>query len=121
MRRAGRHLRADETLIASAVGLEPDGRRRQVVMVTDRRLLVAAVDGTPALELGLETASAIFDAVGRRLTLRQGQELRAVLRHVEPADAAQIVATLADHRPLHDRALAPRTRHVHLCPDRPKP
>lgn len=112
--RAVAHLGRDETLVASAVGYEHEGRRRQVVLLTDRRILVVDLRKRAALEAGLDATSATFDRNGGRLTLEQEGMTRTVVRDVEPEIAEQIVELLLVRRRLPDSALAPRMRHVRL-------
>jgi hypothetical protein len=98
IRRARRHLADDEGIVATALGLEADGRRRQVVLLTDRRLLVVAVRGGAPLELDPDGTRSCFDTVGKLLTLVDGGD-EVVLRNVDLREGRQLLALLALRRP----------------------
>jgi hypothetical protein len=98
IRRARRHLADDEGIVATAPGLEADGRRRQVVLLTDRRLLVVAVRGGAPLELDPDGTRTSFDTVGKLLTLVDGED-EVVLRNVDLRAGRQLLALLALRRP----------------------
>jgi hypothetical protein len=98
IRRARPHLAWDEGIVATAVGLEADGRRRQVVLLTDRRLLVVAVRGGTPLELDPDGTRSSFDTVGKLLTLVDGAD-EVVLRNVDVRAGRQLLALLALRRP----------------------
>lgn len=119
VRRARRFMEPEEALVASAVGYEHDGRRRRVVLLTDRRVLITDPRAEHPLELGLTTASAAYEPDGGLLELHQDGRPHTVLRDVEAAAATQIVALLTSHRTMSTDALAPRVRHVHLRPHGP--
>lgn len=109
-----RHLQPDETLMASTVGYENEGRRRQVVLLTDRRIIVTGLRSDPHAELPLKASSASFEPDPPRLVLHQGTEAQAVVRDVEATAARQIVALLDVYRALPESATAPRVQHVHI-------
>lgn len=117
VQRALRNLVQGETLIASAVGYENEGRRRQIVLLTDRRVVVAGLrDDSPVVEFAPAVTAATFDPYGARLIFRQDKQPELVVRDVEMAAARQIVTLLEDRRVLPDSALAPRVRHVQIQP-----
>jgi hypothetical protein len=107
IRRARQHLDRDEALLASAWGLEADGRRARVVVVTDRRVLVAWRRPSPPDELGMAT-TATYDRGDGVLALVDG-DTTIRLRDVEPRDGRQVVQLLdrRHERPLADRIGAP--------------
>lgn len=117
--RALRHLAPDETLLTSAVGVENDGRRRQIVLVSNRRVIVAGLRHEPKVASTLTATSATFEPAGARLILERDEKTQAVVRNIEPAAARQIVALLAEHRRLPEDATAPRVQHVHIQHDEP--
>lgn len=114
VRRARQHLQAGEALLVSAWGVEADGRRHRVVVVTDQRVLVAWRRPTPP-DILSSTASATYDRTDGRLTLADGDtEVR--LRDVDPREGRQVVQLL-DRR--HARPLAERLGdpfHVRVIP-----
>lgn len=114
-----RHLAANETLLASAVGYEDEGRRRQVVLLTNQRVLVTGLRHDPPVELPVAAASAAFEPDPPRLTLYQHAEAKVRVRDIEADAARQVVAVLDDHRVLPKSASAPRVQHVHLHSDEP--
>jgi hypothetical protein len=94
VRRARRHLTANETVLASVIALEDAGRRRQVVVITDQRVLVTGMRGESSLEFPLEGSTCCYQRAGGRLTLRSdGQEL--VVREVDEVAGRTIVELLA--------------------------
>lgn len=75
IRRAMCHLGPAEGLMASLLGYEQDGRRRQVVLATDHRVLIASVRPSPPTELRypqLERIEAVDGALV--LTTRDGEQ-----------------------------------------------
>lgn len=114
VRRVRQHLDDNETLLVSAWGIEADGRRHRVVVVTDRRVLVAGRRPGPPESLSA-SASASYDRVEGLLVLTDGDTV-ARLRAVEPREGRQVVQLL-DRR--HDRPLAERLGspfHVRVIP-----
>jgi hypothetical protein len=97
VRRTGHHLVADEALVASALGREVDGRRRQVVVMTDKRVLVVGLRAEPPAVLVREGCRAEYDATGGLLTFKQGDR-ELMVRDVEEEAAHRMVALLARHR-----------------------
>lgn len=90
VRRACVHLGVQETLIASAVGREAEGRRCQVVLVTDRRLLVVGRRGDAPTEFDPDDCRATFDRATESLSIEQaGRGVR--LRDVTEPAARQVV------------------------------
>lgn len=107
VRRASHHLVTNEALIASAFGLEVDGRRRQVLLLTDRRVLLVGFRGERPIELSREDCAAEYDTVGRVLTVRQGDgEIQ--IRDVAGDVAARLITLLRRHR----STLGGRTSHL---------
>lgn len=97
MRRVERHLEAEETVFASLGGREADGRRRCVVVLTDRRVLIAWLRGGPPEELPLSGSTVCrYEQPGSLLTLRQGDH-EVLLRDVEEG-AARVLMQLLRHR-----------------------
>lgn len=114
VRRASRHLGAQEALVASAVGREVDGRRCQVVLLTDRRIIVAGLRSEPPSELDLGVCVASFDAVGGLLSIVQGDQ-EMMVRQIEPGAAGRIITHLATRR--RQRAADPTSMgHVRVLP-----
>lgn len=114
VRRVRQHLDDNETLLVSAWGIEADGRRHRVVVVTDRRVLVAGRRPGPPESLSA-SASASYDRVEGLLVLTDGDTV-VRLRAVEPREGRQVVQLL-DRR--HDRPLAERLGppfHVRVIP-----
>jgi len=101
VRRARRHLDGGEALLASAVGIEDGGRRRRIVLVTDRRVVVAWSRPAPPVVLPAG-CSARYDH--DRLVLA-AKDVEVVVTAVDPADARQIVGLLAQRhgQPLSER------------------
>lgn len=97
VRRASHHLAPGEALIASALGLEVDGRRRQVVLLTDRRVLLVGLRGEPPLELLREGCAAEYDTLGGLLAVRQGDR-RLEVRDIKADAAARVITLLRRHR-----------------------
>lgn len=114
VRRARRHLDGDEALLVSAWGVEAEGRRHRVVVVTDQRVIVAWRRSIPPDVLSPSTV-ATYDRPNGLLTLTDGDTV-VRLCAVEPREGRQVVALL-DRR--HDRPLAERLGspfHVRVIP-----
>lgn len=103
VRRTRQHLDRNEALLVSAWGVEADGRRARIVVVTDRRVLVAWRRPAPPQLLSPAT-TAVYDRAEGRLTLVDGDEV-VRLRGVDPREGQQVVALL-DRQ--HDRPLSER-------------
>lgn len=97
VRRASHHLTAGEALIASALGFEVDGRRRQVVLLTDRRVLLVGLRGEAPIELPREGCAAEYDTSGGLLAVRQGDR-RLEVRDIKADAAARVITLLRRHR-----------------------
>lgn len=95
VRRARRHLTVDEVVLASATALEGEGRRRQVVVVTDHRVLVTGMRDDAPVEFPLDDFSCSYERAGGRLTLR-GEDRELVVREVEEMAGRTILSLLAD-------------------------
>lgn len=107
VRRARQHLDRDEALLASAWGVEADGRRARVVVVTDRRVVVGwQRPATP--DVLAATATATFDRRGGILELQDGDTV-VRLRDVDPREGQQVVGLLERRpdRPLSERIGSP--------------
>ena len=94
IRRAMNHLGPSEGLMASLLGYEEGGRRRHVVLATDRRVLIAPVRPSPPVELGytqLLAAEAVDGALV--LTTVEGDQ-HIVERVTEPRRLALMVELL---------------------------
>ena len=103
VRRVRQHLDRYEYLLASAWGVEADGRRARVVVVTDQRVVVGWRRPSPPDVLSAST-TAIYDRAEGRLTLLDG-DTTVRLRDVDPREGRQVVALLdrAHERPLAER------------------
>jgi hypothetical protein len=115
VQRAREHLAPDEPLIASTLGVEADGRRRSVVLVTPRRVLVCPVRGGEPDSFPLDDSEGSFDRVGDLLTLEHaGTEV--VLRDVDETAARQALELLELRRSHGDiggvRRTGPKVRIV---------
>ena len=112
VRRVRQHLDRTEYLQASAWGVEADGRRARVVVVTDHRVVVGWRRPAPPQELTLGTA-ATYDRREGRLTLVDG-DTTIQLRDVDAREGRQVVALLdRTHTvPLAERIGAPH--HVRI-------
>lgn len=114
VRRTRQHLDDTETLLVSAWGIEAEGRRRRVVVVTEQRVLVAwRRPGSP--EVLSASTSATYDRRDGLLVLTDGDTV-VRLRAVEPREGRQVVQLL-DRR--HERPLAERLGspfHVRVIP-----
>lgn len=103
VRRARQHLDPGEVLLVSAWGVEAEGRRARVVVVTDRRVIVGwRRPGQPDVLSVSTTAS--FDHAQHMLTLTDGDTVVG-LRDVDPREGHQVVHLLdrAHTRPLAER------------------
>jgi hypothetical protein len=115
VRRASHHLAADEALITSALGLEVEGRRRLVVLLTDRRVLLVGFRGEAPVILSRDGCAAEYDATGGLLHIRQGEQ-EILVRDVGSDVAARLITLLRRHR----SALGQRSgnlRHVRVLQD----
>ena len=113
VRRARRHLSADEVILASVTALEEEGRRRQVVVVTDQRVLVTGMRGEASIEFPLEDSTCCYQRAGGRLTLRAGEH-EVVVREVDDLASRTIVELLgarATRRTAQEAVRAGRGRH----------
>lgn len=103
VRRVRQHLEADEGLLASAFGLEAEGRRHRVVVVTDRRVVVGWRRGAVPDVLGM-TTTGTYDRAEGRLELTDGDHV-VVLREVDRPEAERVLRVLGRR---HDRPLPER-------------
>jgi hypothetical protein len=94
VRRARPHLADGEGIVATAGGHEADGRRRQLVILTDRRLLIVARRPELPVELHPDRTQGSFDPTGALLTLVDGEH-EVVLRDVDPKVAERLLGLLA--------------------------
>lgn len=106
VQRAWRQLDAGEVVLTSAVGIEADGRRRRIVLLTDRRIVIVWRRGGPPLVLGYAGATCGYDRRGGLLTLVSGDD-EVVLRDVEEAVGRTVVSLVTSRREVAARA--PRT------------
>lgn len=115
VRRARGHLHPDEALLVTAWGIEADGRRHRVVVVTDQRVLVAWRRPGPPDILAVTGVSATYDRLEGRLTLTEGDTV-VRLRNVDPREGRQVVQLLdrRQARPLAERLGEPF--HVRVIP-----
>jgi hypothetical protein len=112
VRRASHHLATYEALITSAIGLEADGRRRQVVLLTDRRVLLVGFRGEEPVALSREGCIAEYDTIGGLLSIRQGGR-RIQIRDVDADVAARLMTLLRRHRSTLTRRPS-GYQHVHI-------
>ncbi len=110
------HLAPDEALIASALGTEAEGRRRQVVLVTDKRVLIAGLRAHPPIALPRQGCTAGFDPTGNVLTLANGGQ-EVVLRDVDVDTAGRMARLLEWHRPVPEKLGRTATVHVRVLQD----
>ena len=81
MRRIVSELGPEEGIVASCLGIEVDGRRRRLVVLTDRRLFVAWARGGTHTFLARAQAGCTYDPDGGVLTLADADD-EVVLRGV---------------------------------------
>jgi hypothetical protein len=98
VRQARAALAPDEGIVAAATGREADGRRRLLVLLTDRRLLVTSLRGGEPRVLDPDRTRAELDPTGALLTLR-GPGHEVVVRDTDPHAAQQLERLLAARRP----------------------
>ena len=103
VRRVRQHLDRDEGLLACAAGVEDDGRRHRVVVVTDRRVVVGWRRGTPPDVLSMTTTGTYHRAEGR-LELVDGDQV-VVVQQVDRQEAERVLEVLGRR---HDRPLPER-------------
>jgi hypothetical protein len=115
LRRTSHHLAAEEVLLGTAVGLEVDGRRRQVLLLTDQRVLRVGLRSEAPDELQLPGSRAAFDEVGGILTVSNAAG-RLELRGVERAAAERIELLLGWHRSRLRSRATEGLRHVRIVP-----
>lgn len=103
VRRVRQHLDGTEALVASAWGVEADGRRARVVVVTDRRVLVGW-RRPAAPDVLAPTAQTSWDPREGLLTLEDG-DVTVRLRDVDRREGQQVVDLLGHRaaRPLAER------------------
>lgn len=103
VRRVRQHMEADEVLLGSAWGMEPDGRRARVVVVTDRRVVVGWRRPSQPEVLTTST-TATYERPGGHLTLVDGDTV-VRLQGVDPREGRQVVELLdrRSDRPLVER------------------
>lgn len=103
VRRVRQHLEGDEALLASAWGVEAEGRRARVVVVTDRRVLVGWRRPAPPDVLA-PSATATWEPREGLLTLADG-DTTLQLRDVDGREGRQVVQLLEHRapRPLAER------------------
>lgn len=103
VRRVRQHLDGTEALVASAWGVEADGRRARVVVVTDRRVLVGWRRPAPPDVLA-PAPSVSWDTREGLLTLEDG-DVTVRLRDVDRREGQQVVDLLRHRapRPLAER------------------
>lgn len=94
IRRAMTHLAPGEGLMASLLGFEHEGRRRHVVLATDRRVLIASVRPAPPTELGYPELVEVDAADGALVMTTTTGEQHVVERVTEPRRLALMVELL---------------------------
>ena len=115
LRRTSHHLSRAEVLLGTAVGLEVDGRRRQVLLLTDQRVLRVGLRNHEPDELPLPGSRAVFDEAGGILTVSNAAG-RLELRGVERAAAERIELLLGWHRSRLRSRATEGLRHVRIVP-----
>jgi len=115
LRRTSHHLAAEEVLLGTAVGLEVDGRRRQVLLLTDQRVLRVGLRNDVPDELPVAGSRAAFAEVGGILTVSNAAG-RLELRGVEPAAAGRVELLLGWHRSRLRSRATEDLRHVRIVP-----
>lgn len=96
VRRARCHLTSDEVVVASAPAVEDEGHRRQVVVVTDRRVLIAGLRGDAVAEFPLDGSTCRYQRTGGRLTfVHEDREL--TVRDIDEL-ASRNIQTLLETR-----------------------
>lgn len=115
VRRAVDRLGPAEGLVASLLGYEPEGRRRHVVLATDRRVIIAAVRPAPATELGYDQLAAAAAVDGALVLTTTDGSQHVVERVIEPR-RLQLMVELVNGRlgePAgHHRPAPPKVRIV---------
>ncbi len=115
LRRTSHHLADGEVLLGTAVGLEVDGRRRQVLLLTDQRVLRVGLRNDVPDELPLSDSHAAFDEAAGVLTVSNAAG-RLQLRGVERAAAERIELLLGWHRSRLRSRATEGLRHVRIVP-----
>ncbi len=115
LRRTSHHLAAEEVLLGTAVGLEVDGRRRQVLLLTDQRVLRVGLRNDVPDQLPVAGSRAAFEEVGGILTVSNAAG-RLELRGVEPAAAGRVELLLGWHRSRLRSRATENLRHVRIVP-----
>lgn len=84
IRRAMTHLGPSEGLMASLLGFEESGRRRHVVLATDRRVVIAPVRPSPTVEFGYPELADAESADGALVLTTTDGTRHVVARVTEP-------------------------------------
>jgi hypothetical protein len=108
VRRASRKLADGETLIVSIPAFEADGRRRRIVLVTDRRVLVVGLRKEPTLDFPLSAACS-YDRTGGLLTFTTGGD-EVAIRDVDEIAGRSIVEFLGTRQVRRTNIASVRTR-----------
>ena len=107
------HLLDDfEAIVTSLTGVEVDGRRRRVVLLTDHRLLVGWLRDQPPLQLDPDTVRGSYDPSGGVLTLADDTS-EVALRSVDVVAARSLLDLLGQrYRACNDASLQTRGPRV---------
>lgn len=113
VRRAVDRLDPAEGLMASLLGYEQGGRRRHVVVATERRVVIAPVRPAPTTELGYEQLVAAAAVDGALVLTADDGSQHVVERVTEPHRLDLMVELLAGRlgQPsAHHRPAPPKVR-----------
>lgn len=113
VRRVLDRLGPAEGLVASLLGYEEGGRRRHVVLATDRRVIVSPVRPSPAMELGYEQLAAAAALDGALVLTTTDGSQHVVERVTEPRRLELMVELLSGRlgQPAgHHRPAPPKVR-----------
>ena len=97
MHEAREHFAVDEVPVVCVLGREAEGRRRRLVVLTDRRLLVVGRGTEPLIELSADLARPTYDLTVGTLRL-EDPERTVTVREVEPGPAALLADLLSWRR-----------------------
>lgn len=97
MHEAREHFSVDEVPVVCVLGREAEGRRRLLVVLTDRRLLVVGRGTEPPIELSADLTRPVYEAAVGTLRL-EADDRTVVVREVDPGPAALLADLLSWRR-----------------------
>jgi hypothetical protein len=97
MHDAREHFAVDEVPVVCVLGREAEGRRRRLVVLTDRRLLVVGRGTEPLIELSADLTRPAYDLTDGTLRL-EDPERTVTVREVEPGPATLLADLLSWRR-----------------------